>query len=170
MDIKEQLLVGLSRVNADYIANYIGTDAERFRELIQFVFENKPLLSERASWVVTNITDKHPEMLKPYLNQVVSKIHIFKHHGTRRNMLRSLASIDIPEKYHGKLFDDCYRWLQSKDELPAVKVHSMQILYNISKREPDLLRELQMIIEELTDHESAAIRSRSKEILKRLRK
>lgn len=170
MDIKEQLLVELSRVNANYIANYVGTDPDKFRELIQFVFENKPLLPERASWVVTNITDTHPEMLKPYLKQIISKIQTFKHHGTRRNMLRSLANANIPEVFHGKLFDNCYQWLLSKDELPAVKVHSMQILYNIARKEPDLLRELQLVIEELTDHESAAIRARSIMLLEKLRK
>ena len=170
MNIKEQLQVDLSRVNADYIAGYIGTDSEKFEELIKLVFTDVPVLPERASWVVTNITEKYPDMIFPYLNQIISKVNTFKHHSTRRNILRTLASIEIPEKYHGKLFDDCYRWLLSKDELPAVKVHSMQILYNISRKQPDLKRELTLVLEEFSNHESAAIFARSRMLLKKLNK
>lgn len=168
MNLAEQLKLEISRRNTDYAASYIGSDPERFKELIELVFTGEPPLPQRAAWVVTAVCDKYPEMLTPYLNKVISKIEKFEHPGTRRSLLRYLAEIEIPEHQQGKLFDVCYKWLLSKNEPPAVKVHSMQILVNIARTQPELLREVKLIIEELTDDESAAIRARSRNILAKI--
>ena len=168
MNLAEQLKLEISRRNTDYAANYVGNDPKRFKELMDLVFTGEPPLPHRASWAVSTVFDKYPEMLTPYLNKVISKIEKFEHPGTRRSLLRCLAEIEIPEHQQGKLFDVCYNWLLSKDEPPAVKVHSMQILINIAKPQPELLREIKLIIEELTDHESAAIRSRSRNLLAKI--
>jgi hypothetical protein len=168
MNISEQLLAEISRRNTDYIKHYIGNDPKLFKELLDIMFDSPPPLPHRASWVVTAITDKYPELLKPHLKKIIAHIEQFGHSGIRRNLLRSIAVFDIPKPLQGKLFDMCHRWLHSRFEPPAVKVHCMQILYNISNSEPDLKKELKLIFEELTDHESAAIKSRSKQLLQKL--
>jgi len=170
MDLKEQLLLEISRRNADIIVHYIGNDPVLFKQLMGFVFNGEKPLPLRASWVASIISDTYPELLKPYLNNIITQLTKFEHPGVRRNLMRYVASVQIPEKYAGKLFDDCYTWLLSKDEPPAVKVYSMQILFNISHNEPDLLNELLLVLEELTDHESAAIRCRTRDILKEINK
>jgi hypothetical protein len=162
MDIKEQLLVEISKINTNYIASYIKNDPKLFKELMTYVFEGERPLPLRAAWVASVITDEYPEMLTPYLDKLFAELKNFSHSGVRRMFLRYLATITIPEQYQGLLFDDCYTWLLSKDEPPAVKVHSMQILLNISRNEPDLLRELKLVLEELTNHDSAGIQSRAK--------
>jgi hypothetical protein len=169
MDIKEQLLVEISRINSDYIAAYINRDPKLFKELMDLVFESKHPIPMRASWVASIISDAYPDLLLPYVPKIISQLKNFDHTGVRRNFLRYLATIDIPESIAGGLFDDCYNWLLSRDAPPAVKVHSMQIIYNISRNEPDLLKELSLILDELKHHESAAIRSRSNEIRKKIR-
>jgi hypothetical protein len=168
MDLKEQLLAEMSRRNVDYIAHYIGSDPTLFEELMQLVFNGKPPLSLRAAWAVSVVTDKYPELLKPYLKKIVDRFETLEHSGVRRLLLRYFASITIPETLQGKLYDFCYQCLVSRSEPPAVKVHAMQILFNIAQAEPDLKKELKLVIEELSNHESAAIKSRSRQILQRL--
>jgi len=168
MNLSEQLMAENSRRNTDYIAQHIGNNPDLFRDLINVLFGKKPSLSNHASWVVTAITDLHPEQLKPYLKKIIDRIEKFDHTGIHRSLLRSLAKMNIPEALQGKLFDICYRWLQSRVEPPAVKVHCMQILFNLSENEPDLRKEIKLIIEELTDHESAAIKSRSRQLMKKM--
>jgi hypothetical protein len=168
MDIKEQLKREISKINTKYIANYIGNDPELFKELMDLIFEEKDPLPLRASWVASVLSDTYPDLLHSYINKVIAQLKNFKHPGIRRNFLRALANLDIPEQYTGIIYDDCYQWLLSKEEPPAVKVYSMQILFNIAKNEPDLLRELRLVLEGLTDHESAGIRSRTNELLKKI--
>jgi len=168
MNISDQLRAEISRKNADNIAHYIGNDPELFKQLIDVLFKGASPLPHRASWVVSTISDRYPELVRPYLKKIVSYIEKFDHPGIRRNLLRYIAVEDIPEVLQGKMYDVCYRWLQSRNEPPAVKVHCMQILFNITEKEPDLRQELKLIIEELTDHESAAIKSRSEQLMKKM--
>ncbi|HEY4787036.1 MAG TPA: hypothetical protein VIH57_13355 [Bacteroidales bacterium] len=168
MNISEQLMVEMSRRNADYIANYIGSDTHLFKTLVDLVFSGKPPLPQRASWVITAVTDKYPDLLKPYLKRIISQIEKFDHPGTRRNLLKYIADNEIPPSTEGKLYDVCYQWLLSRNEPPAVKVHSMQVLYNIAEKEPDLKNELRLILEELSNHESAAIKSRCRQLLAKI--
>jgi len=167
MNISDQLKAEISRKNTDYIAHYIGNDPEIFKQLIELLFNGAAPLPQRASWVVSTISDYNPELVRPYLKKIVSHIEKFDHSGIRRNLLRYLAAEKIPEALQGKMYDVCYRWLQSRNEPPAVKVHCMQILFNISAQELDLRKELKLIIEELTDHESSAIKSRSRQLMRK---
>ena len=168
MNISEQLKAEMSKKNMNYIAQYIGNDTERYKQLTDVLFNGAAPLPYRASWVITIIYDRFPELIGPYLKKIVSHIEEFNHSGIRRNLLRSIAEENIPKSLQGKLYDVCYQWLLSRNEPPAVKVHCMQILFNISEEEPDLKKELKLILEELTDHESAAIKSRSRQLIKKM--
>ena len=142
MNLEEQLLMELSRKNRDYIAHYIGNDKELFKKLVEIVLSCKEPLPSRASWVVTAVTDKYPELLKPYIRKVISHLEKFEHSGTRRNMLKCLSRIILPQSVEGELYDMCSRLVFSRIEPPAVKVYSMQILFNIAQKEPDLKNEV----------------------------
>jgi hypothetical protein len=168
MKIADQLLVEMSRKNVDYIAYCIGEDPELFRELLDLVFEGKHPIPLRASWVVSAVTDKYPVLMKPYVKKVIHHIPQFIHPGIRRNLLRHIATIEIPKSLEGKLYEECYQWTVSRLEPPANKVHCMQIMFNIAEKEPDLKNELRLVLEEMIHHESAAIKSRSRQLIKKL--
>lgn len=69
------------------------------------------------------------------------------------------------------MLDFCIHHFTTAEEPIAVRVHAMQILYNISETEPDFKPELIHIIEhELEYHSSAGIKSRGGKLLKKLRK
>lgn len=168
MNLSEQLMSEISRRNALSIAQLIGNDPELFKELVELVFSSKATLSMRASWTITFITEKHPHLLKPYLKRIVKHLEKFEHSGTRRNLLNCFCEVGIPSSLEGKLYDICYRLLLSRDEPVAVKAYSMQVLFNIAQKEPDLKSELRLILEDFTDHESAAVKSRSRKLMARL--
>jgi len=165
MILADQLLLEISRRNTDYVAKVIGNDTDLFNELMDLLFLGKPPLPLRASWVVSTVTDIHPGLLAPYTTRIIKNLKSFSHTGVHRNLLRQLAKTEVTEELQGELFDLCYQWLFSRNEPPAVKVHCMQILFNISEKEPDLKPELRLVFEELIQHESAAIRSRSRQLL-----
>ena len=167
MNLSDQLSLETSRRNTDYIAQYIGNDALLFDEVMQILFNGESLLPLRASWVITAVTDQYPSLLKPYLPKIIENLINFNHTGIHRNLLRQLSEMSIPEELSGVLFDHCYQWLHSRTEPPAVKVHCMQLLFNISEQEPDLKPELRLVFEELAHHESAAIRSRTRLLLQK---
>jgi hypothetical protein len=82
--------------------------------------------------------------------------------------VRLLEQIDIPKKYQGQVMDLCFRFIADPAEAAAVKAFSLTTLQNISRHYPEIKQELKLIIEDRWDLESAAFRSRAKNILKKL--
>ena len=88
----------------------------------------------------------------------------------KRHFLRMLTSHEISEEHSGFMVEYCLKAFQSAKEPVAVKVHAMQILFNIAQKEPDLKEEIALVIEhEMEYHATAGILSRGKKLLSKLR-
>jgi hypothetical protein len=86
----------------------------------------------------------------------------------KRNTVRLLQYIEIPKKFHGRVADVCFQYLASNEEPIAVRVFSMTVLERIVKENPELKRELQIIIEDHLPFASAGYLSRARKVLKNL--
>ena len=170
--LESMLFAGNSRFNTDLVANYIGTNEELFNQLIELIHSGKQPIPQRASWVMTAVTDKYPWILLPHLMEITERLPTYSlvHPALVRNTLRQLAQIDIPEELMGKLFDCCYTFLLDTKQPVAIRVFAMQILYNISVREPELQGELKLILETYLDESSGGFMSRASKLLKKLNK
>ena len=170
MNIREQLLVAHSKENTQKITMYIGTDEKRLDELMQCFFSNEYRVTQRAAMSVSDCFDLHPQLMQPYVEQMVDNLSDPKIHvAVKRNTVRILQFIDVPEEHTSALFDHCLSFLIDSKEPIAVKAFSMGILYNICKKYPDLKVEVIPIIEEeIGRSESAGVLNRGKKISKKL--
>lgn len=166
MDYKQQLLKEHSRANTDAIAKAIGNNAVEFKKIIDIVYNEKAPLPQRASWLLSTMNDKHPDLLLPYISLFISTIKKIKIDGIKRNMLAVLASNKISKKLQGKLVNLCFDLLLSSDETVAVKVYAMQAIANIAKHHPELENELKAAIEDQLPKTTAAFHARAKRVLK----
>lgn len=166
MDYKQQLLKEHSRANTDAIAKAIGNNAVEFKKIIDIIYKEKAPLPQRASWLLSTINDKHPDLLLPYISLFISSIKKIKIDGIKRNMLAVLASNKISKNLQGKLVNLCFDLLLSSDETVAVKVYAMQAIANIAKHHPELENELKAAIEDQLPKTSAAFHARAKRVLK----
>jgi len=168
MNIKDSLIQISSKENAESIAQYIGADPDRFTELMALFLGDEYRLTQRAAWVLSKCIDQHPWLLSPYLEKVIYNLQGDVSVAVKRNTVRILQNIDIPEDLMGPLADVCFQFLESGEEAVAVKVFSMTILFNITKKEPDLKNELRLLIEDQLPYGSAGFKSRAKKILPHL--
>lgn len=171
MDLKEAILKEHSKKQAQFITEYIGNNQDLFDELMTHFFSNEYRVTQRAAWIMTHCTEKNPQLINPHLEKMVynlkeEKIHV----AVKRNTVRLLQGVEIPEDLLGTAADCCFNFLLNPNEAVAVKIFSMTILYNICKKEPDLANELKIVIEEFLPHGTAGFRSRGKKILKGLQK
>jgi hypothetical protein len=88
--------------------------------------------------------------------------------AVKRNTLRVLRYVEIPEDLMGIAADICFKYLLSGKEPVAVKVHAMDVLFNITRKFPELKEELKLAIEDQMPFGSAGFRSRGGKILKSL--
>ena len=95
---------------------------------------------------------------------VTQSLHIL-HNAVKRNTIRLLQAVTIPQKYQGAVMNICFSYIASPDEAVAVKAFSLTVLQHLAETYPEILPELKLLIEERWDYETAAFRSRAKKIL-----
>jgi hypothetical protein len=123
-------------------------------------------LAQRAAWSVSWAARKHPDMVKPYMKELVEVLERKDlHDAVIRNSLRVLQDVEIPKRFHGKVMNACFAFLNDPGIPVAFKAFSLTILYRLAKLYPEISRELKLVIEENWDHETAAFRSRGRRIL-----
>ena len=166
--LADRLLAGNTRFNMNLVASYIGDDQEKFDELIELMLNADKPLRQRAAWALSIITDNKPRLIKPHETKLIEAFEDFSHTALHRCVLRYFASVEISEEKMGEMLNLCYKYLLDNKMPPAVKVHAMQIIFNISEKEPDLKVELKLTLESIIDEGVPAIKSRGGQILKKL--
>lgn len=171
MDIRTQLLKEHSKANTLKITSYIGSNPDRFEELLKLFLADEYLTTQRAAMVISAYFDKNPDIFQPYVGKVIENLVEKKdiHVAVKRNTVRCLQFCSIPMEYESALFDCCLSYLSDVSETVAVKAFSMTILYRICKMYPDLKQEVIPLIEDLLVYnEKAGLQNRGRKILQKL--
>jgi hypothetical protein len=168
---KEEILQVLdSWENLEYLLKEIMNSPKDYQTLMEIALNSKDPKSWRAAYLVDKINDSQSELLHPYLVRMFEQVQIEKNGSKKRHFLKLISMNNIPENHQGVMFDFCLKAFSSDKEAVAIRVHAMQILYNISINEPDLQAEVLSIIEhEIEHHPSPGIASRGKKLIKNLR-
>ena len=168
---KEDLLEILdSWENLALVVREIGNHPELFSGLMEIALYHPNQKTWRAAYLADKIHDDYPELILPYIELIIKQLTAETNSSKKRHFLKLLSMNDIPENHFGFLVDYCLEKLTSAKEPPAVRVHAMQILYNISEKEPDLKPEILAIIEhEIEYHATAGIISRGSKLVKKLK-
>jgi hypothetical protein len=168
MNIKEELLKEHSKAQTHKIANYIGDDKNKLKELMDLFLGKEQLLNQRSAWVVSVVFEKQPHLISPFLNKIIKNMHRNVHDAVKRNTLRILQYVSIPESLQGEVCQICFPLLQSHDTAIAIKVFAMTVIKNICKEQPGLQNELQLILQEQLPYASKGFIARAKKVLKEL--
>lgn len=168
----EDLLFDSSINTANRAVEIVGKDPERFKTVLDFGLQDKPQFAMRAMRVVNMVADNKPELMEPFLTEVVGRVHEYKTIGLKRGLAKILSeqNYSYDEDTAGRLVHTCFEWLNDPAEAIALKIYSMTILYKISNTYPEIKHELISSIENEIPKNSAAIKGRGRRILKRLYK
>jgi hypothetical protein len=171
MDFKTALLDVKSKQQAQILTDFIGADQGLFDELMAHFFGEEYRLTQKAAWIMLHCAKRYPFLINPHLKQMVYNLQDPQLPvAVKRNSVRILQDIEIPEDLMGIAADCCFNFLADPKEAVAVRVFSMTVLYNICQKEPDLGNELKILIEEFLPHGSAGFKSRGNKILRNLKK
>jgi hypothetical protein len=170
MEIIDFLGIDSSRLNADIVVDKIMEDPDRLEEVWKLTTKDAYPLSMRAARVIWLLAKKQPQMIEPYIPEMVQRLKVLKTTGVKRNFINILSVLPIPVKYTGILFEMCLGWIDATNESIAVKANAMSILYTISNTEPELKPELIAILESLIPSESSGIEARADKLLAKLYK
>lgn len=168
MDLRTEILSENSRAQSLRIATWIGPHPERFAAVIHLFLHDEYRVVQRAAWIVSFVAKKYPALLAPHLPAMVARM---EEPGmpvaVKRNVLRILQYLPVPESLQGPVMNSCFAFLEDPLEAVAVKAFSMTVLANLAKDYPDIKNEIRLLIAaELENNPTPAIRSRARKVLK----
>ena len=169
MKLREQLLKEHSKSNCTGIVNWVGDSQERFDKLFDLFLQDEYRVAQRAAWPLSYAVAAHPVFISRHFAKLLRNLQKPGiHAAVKRNTIRLLQDVPIPEKYHGQVMDTCFNYIQSPTETAAVKAFALTVLENLSKQYPEIKSELKTIIEERWEYETPAFHARARKILKKL--
>ena len=169
MNLEIELLKAHSKPQATRIQRYVGDDPDRFAQLIAVFLKGQYQITQRAAWPISLCVEQHPDLVKPHLKVLVKNLSTPGiHDAVKRNTMRLLQFVTIPKSLQGLAAEYCFRYLQDSTEPIAVRVFAMTVLASIAMEQPELKKELKLILEDQLPYGSAGFVSRARKTLKQL--
>jgi len=167
MHLREEILKEHSKTQCTKIVKWVGNDQKRFNELFDLFLNDEYRVVQRAAWPLGYCVIAHPVFISKHWKKLINNLKKpGLHDSVKRNSIRLMQDISIPEKYDGEIMDLCFKYLESPTEPLAVKVFSMSVLDKLAKKYPEIMPELRLLIEDQLPHQTAGFKSRAKKILK----
>lgn len=169
-DLRSLLLAEMSRRNTDFVKGIVLSNQSLFDELFKLALLNEEPVSRRAMWVVDVASEAEPDMLLPYINELISALHGFYHDGLKRHTLRMLSRYDLSMEEFLPILDLCFQYMSSGNESVAARYQAMHLLSKMSEKEPDLKHEIINTIELQMQEGSSGLQNQCLKLLKKLKK
>lgn len=170
--IKSNLEKRLSRQETEEFISFIGDDAKKMKILMDF-FLNKDWhwrYNQRAAWPVGIIGCRYPDLIYPYIDEMIAIMDDPSHDAVLRNIVRVFEEIDLPPEAQGTVYEKCFHFILHTDYPIAVRCFSLTVLFNIAQVHEALIPELKSAIEMMLPHGSSGFKSRGKKILNKIEK
>lgn len=167
MDLRKAVLEKYSKENCAAIVKWVGHSQRRFGQLFSLFLEGEYRVTQMASWPLGYCVETNPELITPHYPRLIA--HLQKpglHDSVKRNAVRLLQFVDIPEQYQGDIMNLCFQYLENPAEAVAIKAFSLTVLSNLAKQYPEIIPEVKILIEHQLPHQTAAFKVRAKAFLK----
>ncbi len=170
MNIREVLSTGQTKSQAMAIVDYIGEDAVRLKDLMDLLNGDDRLIAQRAAWPLMHYAERHPVMIEPFLPDLISLARKPNHPAVKRCVTRILDHSPLSEDVEGYAYELCHALAGSAQEDVAVRCFSLGVIEQTALKYVELIDEVLPIAEQMSQSDSAGMRSRGKKAVDRLTK
>lgn len=169
MNLLSEILKEHSKRNTVKLAKKTASSPPLFGELMRLYFGKDQLVAQRAAWVMSTAVMSDFSLIQPYLSKLIT--HLNKkglHDAVVRNGLKILETVPLPNRLFGKAANLCFPLLANPQSAIAIRCFAMTTLSNIAQKEPDIKKELLLVIEDSLPFAGAGFRSRARRTMKEL--
>ena len=147
--LKEELLGPHSTANTKLVAQHIKNKQE-IQALINLIDKAQPYPTpEAAAWCLRHSLEFNKSHHDFIGEQLIKKIGIIERDSLTKNILGVIKYTKFPESITGELTNHCLTFLTQPYRSKAVLYYSLEIMFEICQREPELFRELDLIVQEI---------------------
>ena len=166
----ESLLPDTSRLTADLAAQFVLEHPETFRDMLDASLAQEYPMAMRASRVVYLVAVAEPELVRPYLAEIVEKMPTLHDQSVIRNFLHVFDDFtdDLSEDDLAVLLKLCFDFIEDISQTIAIRTYSLKLLYLISQRVPEIKPEMISIIQLHLPESDPGFYSQATKILRKL--
>jgi len=166
--LKDHISARANKTETVAISKFIIVHPYLIDELYHLIFSSDIKEQWRAAWLFEHIFLENEDLVQPFLKDMIRQFPTITNDGVKRHFSKILAFSDINEILDGEIINTCFEWILSEKIPVAVKANCMHILYNATKKYPELKPELQIVLEEQFHNNTSGFKSRAKKILKEI--
>lgn len=171
MDIRTHLHQGTSRRTAEAVADHVGADPTRFKELMRCMLDDDRRTGQLASHAATIVCDRYPDLITPYVARLLRTLESPVHEAVQRNSIRMLQTCPLPKHLHGRIAEAMFGRIADPGSSIAQRAFAITAAMRLVQLYPELKQEMALLLEDtLRVDPGPAIRSRAGKALKVLRK
>ena len=160
------------------IAGILAQDPEYLNECIELIVKHNDDFSLKCLMAIEMLSRNRFHFLKPYSSQLILCGKLFSDSSSRRCLaklygliidenLNKQSKFELTRNLKQEILELNFKWLLSQEKA-AVKVFSMQNIYNLRHEEDWIGKELKGILEKEILNSSAGYKSRATKILRKL--
>jgi hypothetical protein len=167
MELREEILKEHSKAQCTKIVQWVGSSQKRFNELFALFLNDEYRVTQRAAWPVSYCVADYPVFIRTNFGKLLKNLQKPNlHDSIKRNSIRLLQHVAIPEQHQGEVMNICFGYLENPAEAVAIKAFSLTVLGNLAKLYPEIIPEVKLLVEEQLPHQTAAFKSRAKAFVK----
>lgn len=123
----------------------------------------------RSMWLLEKVVERHPEFLNDTFYQKISNYFLIQEDSSQLRHLLKILLMYKGKTYEGEIVDRCFTMITSIHYDAAVRVHAMQLVFNMSLIYPEFGQELKPLLEDIVEmSDKPALLSRGRRLLKKL--
>lgn len=165
------LAMPLCKLSIDKLVQEICLYPEYLKDIYQLISDDKIVVSWRAIWACEKVSEKHPGWFVPLLDDIIQRLLACQHDGSKRLLLSILYNVPASDPVSVDLLNYCLDHMLAPQESIGVQALSIRMAYQLCKSEPELLKELQLILENAdTEYYSTGVKTTIRNILKKINK
>ena len=170
-EYRNTLAMPLCKLSIDKLVQEICLHPEYLKDIYQLISDDKIVVSWRAIWACEKVSEKHPGWFVPLLDDIIQRLLVCKHDGSKRLLLPILYNVPASDPVSVDLLNYCLDHMLAPQESIGVQALSIRMAYQLCKSEPELLKELQLILENAdTEYYSTGVKTTIRNILKKINK
>jgi len=149
-----------------HLSDFIASDNKVFEEVYGAFYKEKGHIAHRSGFILGQTFKKKPSLLFPKITELLDKMKEPPHEWYRWMVIWYLSHANYPTEHDGLAATYAFEELGKSYSKPAVKNASMRLLEFICKRNPGLIPEFKLYLEEIIENERPTLVAKAKKQLK----
>ncbi len=151
---------------ADEVVADVLAAPKLFAVLVEGMLADDPLIRMRAADAAEKISAIHPDWLQPHKNTLIEQIAPIPQQEVRWHVAQMFPRLQVSPDERAAIVEILLGYLSDKSKI--VQTFSLQALADFADRDAALRPQVVSILQEKASSDSAAVRGRSKKLLKKL--